>query len=335
MSGSKTELVTRSKRPGMDCTIDIFHEKTVGFSKNINDRSTYKLVLVDEGSFVVEEDGKYRVVVAPAGIALNEKAEFKVVSENGVKARTTFFKPSVIREEFTIDAINSGKFDKFLSAVKSTGEMTYEERLRIASFEDTKFEDCFTSKMVYQDALLLLDFIRPDRNIVYYSLMRQVYDSLRGLTCSIAYDIQEQPDNFWILRARHFLCSTLFLSVADFYRPYRQYEVYRDPFVANVARYLWENISEEITLDSVLKEFSVNKNTLNDAFNKELDMSCMSYLEHLRIGVAKSGLQYSDEPVSEISVNCGYSDTNYFSKVFKKHTGMTPSDFRKNMKGLC
>ena len=44
MSGSKTELVTRSKRPGMDCTIDIFHEKTVGFSKNINDRSTYKLV---------------------------------------------------------------------------------------------------------------------------------------------------------------------------------------------------------------------------------------------------------------------------------------------------
>lgn len=331
----KAELVTKSKRPGMDCTLDIYHEKTVGFSKNINDHSTYKLVLVDEGSFVVEEDGNFRVVVAPAGIAMNEKAEFKVVSESGIKTRTIFFKPSVLREEFTIEAINSGLFEKFLSAVKSTDELSYDERFVKAVFEDTKFEECFSSKMVYQDALLLLDFIRPDRNIIYYSLMRQVYDSLRGMVVSVAYDIEQQPDNFWILRARHFLSSILFMSVADFYRPYRQCEVYKDPLVARVARYFWENISEEITLESVLKKYSVNKNILNDAFNKELDMSCMSYLEHLRMSLAKADLQYFDDPISEVSVNCGYSDTNYFSKVFKKHTGMTPSEYRKNMKDLC
>lgn len=40
MGEVKAELVTRSKRPGMDCTLDIYHEKTVGFSKNINDHST-------------------------------------------------------------------------------------------------------------------------------------------------------------------------------------------------------------------------------------------------------------------------------------------------------
>ena len=94
-------------------------------------------------------------------------------------------------------------------------------------------------------------------------------------------------------------------------------------------------MGEEITLASLLKEFSVNKNILNDAFNKEVGMPCMSYLENVRMARARSDLQYSDLTISEISLLCGYSDTNYFSKVFKKHTGLSPSDFQKNMKDLC
>nr|MCR4748702.1 AraC family transcriptional regulator [Lachnospiraceae bacterium] len=46
-------------------------------------------------------------------------------------------------------------------------------------------------------------------------------------------------------------------------------------------------------------------------------------------------LQYGKHTVSEISVGVGYSDTNYFSKVFKKHTGITPSEYLKQMRDLC
>ena len=125
------------------------------------------------------------------------------------------------------------------------------------------------------------------------------------------------------------------MAVADFYRNCRQDEIYSDPLVVKVIQYFWTHIGEEITRDSLLKEFSVNKNVLNDAFNKEVGMPCMSYLEKMRMAMARSDLQYTDQTISEISLACGYSDMNYFSKVFKKHTGLTPSEFQKNMKGMC
>ena len=118
------ELKTKSKRPAMDCSIDVFYEQTDGFSKYLDDKDTYKIVLVSSGSFIVEEDGEYRLISAPVGIGLNERAKLKIVSESGVKCDTIYFKPTFIREEFTFDAIRSGKFEKLLSAVKDDGNFT-------------------------------------------------------------------------------------------------------------------------------------------------------------------------------------------------------------------
>ena len=328
------ELTTKSKRKGMNCSIDVFYEQSVGFSKHINDKTSYKIVLINSGSFVVEDNGKYLAISTPAAILINEKSDFKVISEENVKCRTIFFKPTIIREEFTIDAINSHRYDKFLTAVKDSEHLSRKQLEKIIT-GDIQFEDCFSDQMVYQDALYLLELFWTDRDIIYYSLTKQEFDTLRRHFLSIEYEINEQPDNFWILRTRFFIQSILFMATADFYRNNRQDDIYDDPLVARVTRYFWEHIDEDITLDSVLKLFSVNKNSLNDAFNREVSMSCMAYLEQLRIITAKSELQYGSHTVSEISVGVGYSDTNYFSKVFKKHTGMTPSEYMKQVRGLC
>lgn len=315
------ELITKSKRPGMNCSMDIYYEQTVGFSKYLNDKTCYKFVLINSGSFIVEDKGKYITICTPAAIIINEKSDFKIIAEDNIKSRTVYFKPSVIREEFNIESLNSGEYGKFLSDDLITG--------------DTQFEDSFSNEMVYQDALLFLEFFRHNRNISYYSLTLQEFDTIRRFLLSIEYEINEQPDNFWILRTRYFLESLLFMLTADFYRNERMDDIYDDPLVAKVTRFFWDHIDEEITLELILKKFSVNKNALNDAFNKEVSMSCMTYLEKMRVNLAKSELQFGHHTVSEISRGVGYSDTNYFSKVFKKHTGLTPSEFQKQMKGLC
>ena len=332
------ELITKSKRPGMNCSIDVFYEEAKGFSAHINNRNTYKMVLVKSGSFVFAENGGNRVVTAPAAILLNEKADFKVVSENRVITRTLFFKPTFIREEFTFEAIDSGKYDKFYSVVKEADinddiKSSTEKKSSILEGE-YKFEDCFCES-IYQDYLLLSEFFGRGRDVVCYSLTKQEYDMALRLAMSVRYDLVEQPDNFWILRVRYFIISLLFTVTADFYVNWRQNELYKDPLVAKVASYFWDHLDEEITLESVLKRFSVNKNTLNDAFNNEVSMSCMAYLEYLRVSRAKKMLQFGDESISEISQICGYDDTGYFSKVFKKHTGQTPSEYRSQMKTLC
>jgi Response regulator containing CheY-like receiver domain and AraC-type DNA-binding domain len=326
------ELVTRSKRPGMRCSLDVFYDHTKGFSKYINDKTMYKIMLLRSGSFVYEDEGKYRLVHAPASLALSEKAEFNVLSESDVEVRTVFFKPSIIREEFTYEAIDSGIYDKFLSAVQGTEEMSFDQKLGYATGADIKFEDSFSNNMIYQDALYVLQFKWRNKDNIHNLLTRQEYDTLRRLFLSIEYEINEQPDNFWILRTRHFITSILFMEY-DFYRNNRQDDIYDNPLVARVSRYFWDKLSDEITLSDVLKEFSVNKNTLNEAFYNELDMSCMTYLEQMRVNIAKYFLQFSDYSVSYISEMCGYNDTNYFTKVFKKHTGMTASEFQKQVRG--
>ena len=316
----------------MDCTIDVLADRVEGIPPEINDPSTYKMVLIDRGSLVVEEDGKNRVITAPVGIIANEKACLKVVSENNVRSLIVYFKPSVIREEFTIDSINSGKFDKFLTAVPDGEKMTCTEKIREAIRGDISFDQSFCTNMVFQDALLLMLFATNEKNVEYFSLSKQEVDTFKRLIGSIAYELRAQPDNFWILRTRYFLTAILFTATADFYRDCRQNEIYTDPLVAEVTAYFWSHLGEEIALETVLRKFSVNKNTLNDAFNKEVNMSCMTYLETLRINHARELLQHDDRSISEISAFIGYPDTNYFTKVFKKHTGMTPSEFRKHMK---
>ncbi len=329
------ELKTKSIRPEMNCSIDVFYDETKGFSKHINDTSAYKAVLVESGSFVVEENGEYRVIAAPAALAINEKADFRVVSDSGVKTGTVFFKPSFIREEFTFDAINSGKYDKFLSSVADGENMSPNERMRAAlKGKGAEFSKDFTGSL-YQDAILLLEFNGHQRNVVYYSLTEQELAFAVRICQNIRHELEDQPDNFWVLRTRYYLYSLLFTATADFYRDNRLDEIYKDPLVARVAGFMWENLGNDIALNDILKEFSVNKNIINDAFNSELSMSCMAYLEHLRMKFANKLLQFTNYSVSEISNMCGYRDTNYFSKVFKKHTGMTASEYQKQMKDLC
>lgn len=299
------ELKTYSKRPGSNQSIDVFWEETEGFSEYINDNSVYKMVFVYEGSFVVEENGDYRVVNAPVGLMLNERAKLKIESQTGVKTRTIFFKPSFIREEFTFEAINSGVFDDQASG------------------------------SIYQDYLLLTEFNRPGRDIAYYSLTVMEYHVINRLALSVRYDVLNQPDEYWVLRTRFFLISILFEATADGYINFRQYELFKDRLVAKVAMYMATNLGEEITLTDLTKRFSVNKNALNEAFKKETSKSCMAYLEELRVTAATKFLQYNDHTISEVGVICGYPDQNYFSKVFKKYTGMTPSEYQKQMSGLC
>ncbi|MBO4604051.1 MAG: helix-turn-helix transcriptional regulator [Clostridiales bacterium] len=329
------ELKTKSKRPEMNCSIDVFYDEAQGFSSYINDSATYKAVLVESGSFVMEENGEYRVITAPAAMAINEKADLKIVSESGVVTGTVYFKPTFIREEFTFDAIASGKYDKFSAAVENgdqmnPGELMYSAIRGVGAEFGNDFKDS-----IHQDALLLLEFTWHRRNVVIYSLTEQEYAAAVRICRSLKYELEQQPDNFWLLRTRYFLITLLFTATADFYRDSRQDEIYKDPLVAKVARYMWENIGNDISLSDILKEFSINKNALNEAFNNEKSMSCMAYLEQLRMNFANKLLQFTDYSVSEVGNICGYPDANYFSKVFKKHMGMSASEYQKHMKGLC
>lgn len=95
-----------------------------------------------------------------------------------------------------------------------------------------------------------------------------------------------------------------------------------------IAQYLRKNYAERVTLQSLSRRFGYCNATLTKSFRAEYGCTIFAYLQDIRLGVACDMLKNSDRSVKEIAAVCGMEDQNYFSRVFKKRYGCSPSDYR-------
>ena len=98
--------------------------------------------------------------------------------------------------------------------------------------------------------------------------------------------------------------------------------------VKNAAEYISQNFSEDITLATVADHLHVNTSYLSTLFRQVTGMTFKEHLNRVRIEEAARLLSNTDYPVMEIAIACGYKDQSYFTKVFKKMTGLTPKQYR-------
>lgn len=104
------------------------------------------------------------------------------------------------------------------------------------------------------------------------------------------------------------------------------------PSTAELTRlYIYENFREKITMQDICTALGRTKSAICPSFKKKYGKTVMDYLTELRIDEAKKMLLETDMTVSEISDDIGFSDTSYFSKVFFKIVGTSPSQYRRNI----
>ncbi len=103
----------------------------------------------------------------------------------------------------------------------------------------------------------------------------------------------------------------------------------QDGIIPRVERYVKQHYTQDITLEDVCAEFSCSRSSVSHLFKKQTGKSFREYLKDVRIRVAKSLLRYSSISVAEVAISVGFSDSNYFSGVFKATTGMAPLAYRK------
>jgi two-component system response regulator YesN len=89
--------------------------------------------------------------------------------------------------------------------------------------------------------------------------------------------------------------------------------------------------AEDISLEDVAKELSLSKHYLCAVFKKETGENMSLYINKLRIEKAKQLLLESDVKIKELFEKVGYSNQQYFSKIFKKITGMTVVEYKEGM----
>ncbi|MDF2659949.1 MAG: two component transcriptional regulator, AraC family protein [Paenibacillus sp.] len=98
----------------------------------------------------------------------------------------------------------------------------------------------------------------------------------------------------------------------------------------NVSAYIEEHFMKpDLTVKEVASHFEISPNYFGILFKREAGMSLNQYLTRLRIEKAMAYLKNPTVKVYEVGERVGFEDYSYFSKTFKKYTGVTPSEFRK------
>ena len=94
--------------------------------------------------------------------------------------------------------------------------------------------------------------------------------------------------------------------------------------------YIKKNYNKRITLEEVAGQVFLNPSYFSKIFKSEMKMTFVSYVNKIRINAAKKLLSDISIPLTDISLMSGFEDQSYFTKVFKKATGVTPGKYRES-----
>ena len=104
--------------------------------------------------------------------------------------------------------------------------------------------------------------------------------------------------------------------------------------VEQARQYINAHYAEELSVEVLAAQCNVSASYLHKLFAEKLGQSPHEVLVNCRIAAAKGLLMNSDRPLSEIAVSCGFNSQAYFSDCFKRRTGMSPGQFRRNAEHL-
>lgn len=105
-----------------------------------------------------------------------------------------------------------------------------------------------------------------------------------------------------------------------------------DNIVNRIQLYLKQNFRENCTLTQIAAQVNMNPSYFSRIFSKKTGKSFINYLTDIRIEHAKKLLITSNNPIANISEQSGYKNQYYFSNAFKRMTGLSPNEWRKQHK---
>lgn len=111
-------------------------------------------------------------------------------------------------------------------------------------------------------------------------------------------------------------------------RPENQREKQHDARIVEIVRRIERDYMREITVNELAAELSVSRAWLSRCFKDVTGKTIKEYITDLRISHAKDLLTQTPFPIAEIAAACGYNDAMFFSRMFKRVAGCTPSQWR-------
>ncbi len=100
--------------------------------------------------------------------------------------------------------------------------------------------------------------------------------------------------------------------------------------IVRINQYIEQHYQEDLTLTMLADEVHYSPAYLSRFYKANTGTNVMTHLYNVRIGKAKELLENSNDKVSDIAIKTGFCSTKYFNRVFKKMTGLSPAQFRRD-----
>lgn len=122
------------------------------------------------------------------------------------------------------------------------------------------------------------------------------------------------------------------LSLAGRKNVYSENEIFlkNKSRISLVCNYMYDNHAQNISIKDCADRCNLSPDRFAHVFKETMGKTPLEYINEIRISKAKEYLSTLNYPISEISEMVGFPNQNYFSRIFKKYTGISPSKYLKN-----
>jgi two-component system response regulator YesN len=108
-----------------------------------------------------------------------------------------------------------------------------------------------------------------------------------------------------------------------------KYQMIDDKLVYNIGKYVVVHVDEKMSLESVARDVYLNPSYVSHIFKKVTGMNFSDYMAEVKVDRAKVLLRDANMRIYDVAATVKYSNTEYFSKTFKKKTGYSPVEYQK------
>ena len=255
-------------------------------------------MIIYEGTALFKVGSLSFEAMGPCFVCFDESNSPNLIKKRGVKCDTVYFNPTFLNVNMTFSRLHSGN---------------------------------------YQELALIHDFflLRPftDTSRYVFPVFDVYLDNIKRLFSLLENELKEQPDWYWSCRSRSYFIEMMLLLERT-YGLIGQDDLIPntnqilDPHLKKAVIYIENNYREEITLESVAKAALLSHSSLTRLFKKELKMTPIEYVWYHRLIVAKKFLAFTELPIKDIALRCGFKTVQHFSRKFEEKFGYPPTMFR-------
>ena len=257
----------------------------------------FSICLIKKGTAILSIDNEKCYVSAPALLCINPQMNVQLLKAKNLQVTTVSFSPDFINRNLSVEKIQADDYD-----------------IKCRLFDFPSFSFFYKNDELYN---CIIPFESHELHKIEY-----LFDSVNE-------QLSVQPDNMWSCRARMAVIRIMDFAM-NMHDGIFTINPEGDTLVDCILTFIEFNFDKQFTIDDLSRIYSTNRTTLMADFKRVTGMTINEFVTNKRIDLCKQILAFTNIPIDEIALKYGFTSQSYFTRAFKKKTGMSPMQYRKN-----